>query len=642
MFIIAGMTAMTLAGCQQQDELTETPAIEPSYVLTDLALSLPASSASTRLGTDVVQADGLLFRGIQKLSIIPFSKQGKVESGDNPSYYDGFNSYIDRTTPTLNENLDQRFRYYTKVYLMNGVASFLTYGQAASVEGGKSVNGSLIPKVAGQSQTEGIMPDRVTVTPDNISFELEQIYQKEGIPAEATAIANYLTYIASAEATINAGTEYEKTESWKESSDGWLNLMYMNLTNQGSEEANVMAGSARNVKVLVNTLYTRLAAMNYTEESIEKAIADNIMQRISSYTFTYDVTNNKSLTVTFDNTNQIVSSIGDCDAYPNDLDLPDGTAVLLWDKTANSNAGAFVPQIATTPEVPINTISRFAYPAELYYYGNSRINTSNDEVPSSFYENKNTWTEVLTLYPYENAIVSGNTKAVAIRDLLQYGVAHLSAKVRSTVSPLPDADGEEVIVGETTFPVKGIIVCGQKPVDFEFKPKTTGDELFIYDSYLDTNTGNKPFYLKTTAEGEGPFQTLVLQSQEDKDVTVMLELQNNSDKNFKGEDGIVYKGTNFYLMGQIKLSDGSVAGVDEQNREDVRKRVFTQDHTTTLTMKVSSLAHAYNVMPNILAGRLEIGVDIKLDWMQAKPTTVIISGEDVETTDGDTNNSDGN
>lgn len=610
MLIMIGLMTVILTGCQKQDVVTETPTAEPSYVLADLALSLPASSASTRLSADVVQADGQTFRGIQKLSIIPFSKQGKVEVGDQPSYYESASSVNN------NWKVVENVHHYQKVHLMKGVASFLTYGQATAVDGGKVANGSLIPKVAGQSQTEGIMPDRVAVSPANISFELEQIYKSEGIPAEATAIADYLTYIAQAEATItNPETEETTTVSWKDSEDGWLNLIYLSFTNQGSEESSVMAGSARNVKAMVNTLYTLLSNINYAAGSKEKAIVDEILSRIRAYPKPTETTTSW---VTFSDGQ--VTSLGEKDLYPNNLDLPDGAAALLWNKTQQK----FEPQTATTLTAPINTISRFAYPAELYYYGNSQINTSNTDVESTAYQGKPSWNDVLALYPNQNAVVSGNTKAVAIRDLLQYGVAHLSATVQSS-SSLPDADNNSVEVGGTTFPIKGIIVCGQMPVDFEFKPRTTGDELFVYDSRLNTNTNNTPFYLRTSDPAAGPFHTLVLQSQDLKDVTVMLELQNNSNKNFKGENGIVYKGTHFYLLGQINLPASAAS-----ETEDYKKRVFTQDHTTTVSMKVNTLAHAYNVMPNILAGRLEIGVDIKLDWVEAKPTTVILSGEDEE------------
>ena len=108
-----------------------------------------------------------------------------------------------------------------------------------------------------------------------------------------------------------------------------------------------------------------------------------------------------------------------------------------------------------------------------------------------------------------------------------------------------------------------------------------------------------------------------------EDVTIILELENNSDKDFRGENGIVYKGTKFYLAGKVELSKGNASAVDVSEREDVKNRVFTQDHTTVINMEVSSLEKAYNVMPNIQSGRLEIGVEINLKWAQATPQTIV-------------------
>ena len=612
---------MVLTSCQKQEDVSEVTEPAKTYVLADLALSLPASTAPrTRMTTDVTQSNGI-FRGIQRLSIIPFTKQGKITSTDMPSYYES--DPIVSTSWTVPED---RVHHYQKVHLMKGVASFLTYGQAAAVTGGKYVNGSLIPKVDGQSQTAGIMPERMAVSPANLTFELEKIYKEEQIPAGATAIANYLTHIA-------------RAEGWKDAEDAWLQLLYMNFINQNDQETNIMPGSARNVKAFVSTLYRRLAAMNYNDGTIEKAIVNDIMDRIKNYTGEPIDGEGTELKVTceVEDTELTVTSLGTYDSYPNNLDLPDGAAAVLWDM----NKGAFVPQTVTTLDAPINTINRFTYPPELYYYSNSRIKTSNTEVLANDYKLYPQWTDVLAnLYPYDN-VVGGDTKAVAIKEPLQYGVAHLSATIASTSSSLADADGNLIDVeyqSKPSFPVTGIIICGQRPVDFEFKVKTTatgettGDELFIYDRHLNTNTGGTPFYLKFGDPASGPFETLALQNEDGKDVTIMLELENQSGKNFKGEDGIVYKGTKFYLTGQVKLSGGSDTGVSESEKDDVKKRVFTQDHTTTVKMTVQTLAHAYNVMPNILSGRLEIGVDIKLDWVGTTPTTVILTGE--ETTNG--------
>ena len=607
---------MVLTSCQKQEDVSEVTEPAKTYVLADLALSLPASTAPrTRMTSDVTQSNGI-FRGIQRLSIIPFTKQGKITSTDMPSYYES--EPIVSTSWTVPENT---VHHYQKVHLMKGVASFLTYGQAAAVTGEKDIDGSLIPKVDGQSQTAGIMPERMAVSPANLTFELEKIYKVSDVPAGATAIAKYLTHIARAEGKItNPETGGEKTFSWKDANDAWLQLLYMNFINQNDQETNIMPGSARNVKAFVSTLYRRLAAMNYNDGTIEKAIVNDILNRITTGV-TYEGEGD-ALTVT---------SLGTYDSYPNDLGLPDGAAAVLWDMTADGNKGAFVPQTVTTLDATINTINRFAYPPELYYYSNSRIKTSNTEILANDYKLYPQWTDVLALYPYDG-VVGGDTKAVAIKEPLQYGVAHLSATIASKSSSLPDADGNHIEVeyqSKPSFPVTGIIICGQHPVDFEFKVKTTatgettGDELFIYDRHF----GGSP-YLKFGDPASGPFETLALQNEDGKDVTIMLELENRSDKNFKGEDGIVYNGTKFYLTGIIKLSESS----NKSEKDDVKKRVFTQDHTTTVKMTVQTLAHAYNVMPNILSGRLEIGVDIKLDWVGTTPTTVILTGE--ETTNG--------
>ena len=629
MLIIAGMAAVTLTGCQQQDEVTETPATEPSYVLADLALSLPPSSSGTRLGTDVVQSDGT-FRGIQKLSIIPFTKQGKVGASDMPTYYDGFNSYIDRTTPLLKEDFDQRFRYYEKVYLMSGVASFLTYGQATAVTGGKVANGSLIPKVAGKKMDD--IPERLSVTAGDLSFELETIYNENLIiPVEAQAIADYLTNIAN-------------TPGWKDVDNGKLLNLYKSFINSvGEGKYGVIAGSAANVKAYVNELYQQLNDDGLTSLDIAVQIQDRILGTGLDTDFTSKY---EGFSVIFDQNDpddpddpddpgkMEVTSLGSdiYDEYPSNKNLPDGAAVLQWGKKSDNTFG-FIPQIQTTNTANVSSMNRYTYPAELYYYGNSLIKTSDDEVPWTKYRDITTWQEVVNLYK-SNSVVSSNTKAVAIVDPMQYAVARLQGTVQATSSSLNDADNTSVSLtnsfSQNSFPITGLIVSGQYPVNFDFTPRLDGasedNEHFVYDSYL----SGTEMYLKNNNNPD-VFYTLVLQTHDYEDVTIILELQNNSDKDFKGVNGIVYRGTKFYLAGKVELSaltDDDKDGVDA----DAQSRVFTQDHTTVINMKVNfnSLKKAYNVMPNIQSGRLEIGVDINLKWAQATPQTIVFEEPEEE------------
>lgn len=607
MLILSGLMTLVLTACQRQDDATETPEPAKTYVLADLALSLPPSppAAGTRMATGVVQADGS-FRGIQRLSIIPFTTKGTIGPSDRPSYYE----FAPTVSPVptdwyspASDAVKQRFRLFDKVYLMHGVASFLVYGQSSiSATNTKALNGSLIANVSGQTSAS-VLPDRIGVLPSNISFELEPIYNSTDAPVAAEAIAGLLSAIANTSVVKDKGTDGEVTLTWKDggaagSSNSWLKETYKLFINQGETECNIIAGSKRSVTEYLNALKSRMEAAGFPKDSDEKLVRDAILVQI-------------------DEAGHGLESLTSATAIE---DLPDGALALQWNLTKSR----FEAKTVTSLTAPINTISRFAYPPELYYRVNSLIRTSNSEVDKEVaYKDKTDWNTILTGYYNDGTVVSGNTKSVAITAPLQYAVAHLSATVQAT-STLEDADHRTITVGNKTFPVTGIIVCGQRTVDFEFKPKTTeGEERFVYDSQLGTSvymTANSP---------SATFHTLLLQSRDKTagsdvgDVTIALELENKSNQNFHGEDGIIYKGTRFYLMGKITPDDGSTSGMTgatEAEMTDVRKRVFTQDHTTVLNMKVNTLAHAYNVLPNVLAGQLAIGVDMDFRWLQTTPT----------------------
>ena len=170
----------------------------------------------------------------------------------------------------------------------------------------------------------------------------------------------------------------------------------------------------------------------------------------------------------------------------------------------------------------------------------------------------------------------------------------------------------------------GVIVGGQYAVGFDFTPKSSTDatpnpERFIYDSQVKTNTAEGSdgyFYLSPSANVTNPVETLVLQSKETNDeVKIVLEFQNNSGYDFYGvNNGLVYRGTKFYMTGSVKRPASP--------KEDKEKRVFTQDYTTTLSVKVESLKKAYNVLPDLLSPSLEVGIQITNKWIQSTSTTV--------------------
>lgn len=639
---------MFLAGCQKQDAVTEIPSpapepeLEKDYVLADLALSLPASPAGTRLSEAVVQTgEGSAFRGISKLSFIPFTTQGKIQLDDKPSYFESNNSYQDLNTISP---ANERWLYYDKFYLMRGVASFLLYGQASQKPDipsllpqalsyliddmrRKAFYGSLIANIEGV-KTEGI-PQAGHFAPSTLTFEPEPIYSQTAVPEEATLLGLYLTWIAEAEFGNFRWKDLEDSET--NANQRWLHNLFESFVNkditvENSEEYNVLAGSAANVRAYVKELYAKLqdklSSSDLEANSNEKSLVDNIVFRITHYSKDFG---NRNLTINFDsNTGDI--TLGGCDNYPRNLGLPDGAAVLLWAQN-NSGGYEFIPQTETTTMANICSMDRYAYPAELYYRANSTIKTSNTALTSADYAGKTAWSggeenkNVLDLYKSGTAVTS-NTKAVAVVDPMQYAVASFCANLRAESSTLKDRGDDDVTIGEQSFPVTGIIVSGQNPVGFDFVPETadTGEdqEYFVYDRYL--NEG-QPLYLISTETTNNPIQTLLLQTKDQEDISVILELQNDSDQDFKGESGVVYRGTKFYLVGKLSLKD--VTGT-----EDYKKRVFTQDYTSEVTMVVKTLANAFNVMPNVQSERLKVSVEMNLKWIQAEPESIEFEEDD--------------
>lgn len=552
------------AGCID-DELQQN---QNDDVVADLAFAVTrASKPSTRMTSAVVQDTGQPYRGIEMRQIVPFAVSGKITADDNPKRE---HIISDGTKPVA----QRPYYYYSKCSFMQGVNAFLSYGRATQASTDKHINGCLVETFPAGME------------PKDIRFSLESIYPT--IHPNAEGLAEYMTKIAKAEGN---------GISWKNAPDATMRLMYVNFVYQigASSSGEILPGSATDIKAYTQALKNNLNALTLTNAD-DIAIRTAIINKIETeYNNSWD-------------------------NFPASIGLPDGAIVIRW------NGEEFVPQLTYTSFADINGIDRFAYPAELYYYGNSRIYTSNIDKREESYTNRE-WSEVLADYEYPNSTVRSSTQAVAIKDPLQYGVAHLQIVLKMTgTSELEDARGINVPVGDTNFPLTGIIVGGQLPVGFDFSPNTSypvyseGDVKFIYDSQVKTNgtSGDEYFYLSATAVATKVTNTLVLQSYDHQKVPVLLEFINNSGVDFKGLDGIVYQGTKFYLAGEVDPADGTGADASTVGR------VFTQDHTTTLNMKVTSLAKAYNVVPNLLAPRLELGIELVPKWTSTTPEEIVL------------------
>ena len=580
-----------LSGCASEKAETDVPVPpvvieepkepEPMSLLLACAPANP-NRALTRLADEVVQLNDY-YRKITNFRFVAL-KDGVVSdcSVDNPS--DSINYY------SADQN-EADFRYYHSHYcnMANGVNGCLVYAKADnSIKSDAIVyNGSL----------KAVIPDgfNLTATSD-IYFEPEPIYPDATVvPAEATALADAMTGV------VNA--------LWRASSNVLLQNLLGNFTNHGFN----LPGSAASVKTWLKALSD--AAQAYLDNP-PAAIDDpgmDILRQIQSDALA--AANNITLSAT---------------SYPKNLNLPDGAATIRW---VDSETGKkFEPQLQTTTLDDINTVSRFVYPPALYYFVESGIRTSTASVTFNDYKGYSTWAAVLdakfpTTYPLQ---VEADTKTVAIADPLQYAVARLALKVRANVENLKFREGEgntipikvvneEVITNY--FRLTGVIVSGQRLVNYQFKPASNldSDMKFVYD----TQVGND-FYLTTTAFDDAnakEFNTLLLQSCDGEDVKVILEFEYTGTQEFKCLNGYVYPNTRFYLVGELKLDNATAS---EGMPEPDKHRVFTQDYTTSVEMTVKTLEKAYNVLPSILAKNLEIGVQTTPKWVAVKPTGPVI------------------
>lgn len=563
------VAVMMLTSCYNYDE-DQIKSGDP--VTVELAYTFSSSAGSvTRQPSDVVVPNSLVAaeaRMPNDLRIIPMigkapqpsnvlweSPVPKNGAGDMPSSLLYHSSYCS---------------------MVIGVDGCLVYGSVADVLSGKENNGSLVyspfATIGSQSDLE------------RFTFSLESIYPETEAPADASTLAGYLNTIAN-------------VEGWQASSltNPILKNLFENYTGHGS----ALPGSAASVKQWVAAI--KDAAQGYYDNppsSIgedEKTILHNIVSAADGISITVDE-----------------------NSYPRDIHLPDGAAAVRW------NGSAFVPAMQTTTLDNINSVSRFAYPASLFYFVDSDIKAAEEKVDfATVYGGVTTsttqtaWSQVLADAKFKKDEVTSDTKSVALESPVQYAVAQLHVYIQASADALPDADTKDandptqlVTIGDD-FRLTGVIVCGQRPVNYLFVPGSNSDVdvKFIYDSQVNSNS----VLSKTQEEA---CSTLVLQSYEGDDVDIILEFQNNGTQSFRCIDGFVYPGTRFYLIGKVEANSGT-GGNDES-----RGRVFTKDYITTVNMTVTSLANAYNVLPNLLTSNLEIGVETTPKWVAVTPTTI--------------------
>lgn len=553
------LVILAIVGCASDSDSPSVPT--DGKVAVELALCVsPSQQATTRQpassSKDVTMLFGT-FPGIQNLKLIPFTVTPvELESTPTAGSVTGLSNI-------------SNYKYFTDniTELHIGTRGFLCYARAVPLYGEKT----------NPSSEDYFQNGAVVVTfpddrkPSDIEFKLKPIVADNANYLNAEKLADYLESIILGE-----------TESNWEVSEQFLNIRasFVNTTKDKFSEPNdiLIAGSEANVRAkaqALKVLLNGLTALTTKEEESKTAIISKIEDAAGAYTTTA--------------------------SYPADINLPDGAAALKW-----TGSGFDVVKESTTA-TPMSNHSRFAFPAELYFYTNSSIKTATTS-KKNVYEEGGPWSTILESYTgTDNTVVASTTRSVAIVNELNYGVSCLMTNINAVATSLKDYEGTSINLmkeGNDVFPLTGIMIGGQFPQRFDFTPKDVKDEQIIYDNQIPTGVTLKyfdPNSTETPKPAPTPVYTLVFQSKDEKPIDIVLEFQNNSDVDFAGyEGGIVYRGTKFYLIGQ------AWPFVEEEG--DIKHRVFTQDHKTELTLQIESLKNAYNVIPNLKTAQYSIKV----------------------------------
>lgn len=292
------------------------------------------------------------------------------------------------------------------------------------------------------------------------------------------------------------------------------------------------------------------------------------------------------------NIDDALDDIKDCN-YPQNVGLPDGAAQLKFEGGAFSYIDS-----ENIGNLSYTNMDHFVYPASLYYMANTDIKTADTRLSDQY---STDWDTCLGLYSGGGTSVTATTQSVALVNPVKYAVGRFDVAAKFSASSINDNVGNSINVeANNGMTLDGILIGGQKNADWQFAPLASSEEYTIYDaSVTSTKLGTADIASAIMA------QSLALSTTAGTNVNFALELTNNTGNAFTGVDGIVPSGAKFYLVGRL-----------EPQADKADNKVFAQAYNTKANVTITSLAHAYNCIPDLKNPKLELGLSVNLEWTE--------------------------
>lgn len=585
--LLASAAGFTSCSSDSEDPLDGGSGVAGQVVKTQFVINIPYAGnesggnarVSTRMTAENTQNNNN-FLGLKDIEMFAFD--------ENPT--SAANTTSTRTirigtrTPSSDDNYR---RIYSDIAIPVGTKNMILYARASKIISNPTGSTTKDEFQAG-SLTDLYRKFTEEATPNlsDLNFNLEAIHKNNDFDTKGQAILERLNKIAK--------TATSDGQKWSEI---------------GREE------SANNDDKILHTLYNTFIKLTAGSANSVNSFINHLKAAI------------KSQGVKTEMANAIIANcVGVSGKFPRDLSLPDGVVRVKFDTT-----NGFMFETATAGTTPTSSdlidYKTVTYPSELAYFVSSPIKTSTtDKSKVTDLPEYKDWLAGTETWNGYGDIVQNSTHFVALQNPVQYGVACLKSSIKCSSTSLEDNAKEKIssesnntiTVNDNSFPVTGILIGGQPAgVKWDFEPASTilpGDFKYtIYDK--DMNVGSN-FTAKAVETGMLPYNyTLVLDNKDtssegakQSDVNVVIELENKAG-DFYGADGLIPKGSKFYLAGTLDLS--------KYNKTEDGKtldHVFIKDHTTVANFTIVDLKKAYNCIPDIRTSKINVGLAVDLKW----------------------------
>lgn len=590
-FGMMGAMALTFAACSSEDEVANVnPTYDGTSVKTAFALNIGQLGNATRMTAAAAQQNAN-YLGITAAYLYPTigtvanstqhgTLTGSVYSlgaigNGNVGPYDAANSGATNFTELSN-----------KIYNISipvGVNNFLFYATAGQTQG--AANGKLVYTLGGTDI-------------DAITFALSPIVTVSQLEANETTLLGILNGILAVEG-FNA-----------ENTNQTLKDMYTNLTT--IKEGEVRAGSGFDVRRTCQDIYRAAALVN---DAGTNTVAAAIMTKIAE---SFNITGEGQAAT-------LAYKTAALETFPESLGIPAGAAQLTFKSGAFAYVNDAHNAFGTGSGINAISVGDITYPAELMYYDNSPLKATNIAKEVSDYPNGVTNWDNATKWSadWTQTAVAADTRAVAMTNNVNYGVALMSTTVKAAADNLLDnrkalvdpTNGTDQEIAISDLELTGILIGGQPTqVGWNFEPAATGAKFtdVVYDKTIVTST-----VAKTAG---APTYTILLDNKgtdASAPVNVALEFKNNSTKDFYGAKNIIPAGAKFYLVGKLELSskEGTITPRGGTYRiDESTNRVFVQDHVTVANFTINSLKAAYSTIPDLQSIAMLFGLSVDLKW----------------------------